>query len=82
MNTTNDLQMQIVQQYIPLVPPGALGHYDISVITSVSAFPLLCGLTFDEFVKSKLPKSAERICTKSYSLLLKTHETFSLSIPM
>jgi hypothetical protein len=89
----NDMQMRIVQQYIPLVPPEALGHYDISVITSVSAFTSLCGLTFDEFgrylssmtnvLKVSFPKAPRAIiCTKSYSLLLKTHETVSISIPI
>ena len=45
----NEAQQKELDDYIPAVPPGTLGHFDIHIITSKGAFPSLCGFTFDEF---------------------------------
>jgi hypothetical protein len=47
--TYNEAQLGEAEKYIPAVPPGQLGHYDIHIITSTSAFPSLCGFTYKEF---------------------------------
>jgi hypothetical protein len=45
----NEERYNFASRYVAPVPPMQLGHFDISCITSESAFPSLCGYTFDEF---------------------------------
>ena len=59
-NGYNTQRIIEASRYVPPIPPGQLGHFDITCITSSRAFPSLCHYSYDNFNRLHLSLSLNK----------------------